>query len=312
MDKMILQPRAYRDPDDLERMWALLQSGRRANNGTYYIHMGDLRWWLFYWALEYDLWEHITLWDDPAEPGRWLGWSLLSPGWNAFDIFFQPELRGSELAVQMYTHAEEQIAALTREAGKNKIQTMWVAQDDGFMTGHLSKRGFLRAKEGMIYMLRYLEAPIQKGEVPAGYLVRCSRGQTDAAARAKAQYGAFGSSAPFEAYVGRFRHFMGSQVYDPELDVVAATPDGQIAAFCIVWTDAMNCVGLFEPVGTHPDFQRKGLGKAVMLEALTRLKERSMSSAMVVTPEGNLPAVKFYEALGFVTTNILATYERAL
>ena len=54
---------------------------------------------------------------------------------------------------------------------------------------------------------------------------------------------------------------MRSPVYDRDLDIVAVSADDRIGAFCIVWMDAVNRVGLFEPVGTHPDFQRKGLGE---------------------------------------------------
>ena len=36
------------------------------------------------------------------------------------------------------------------------------------------------------------------------------------------------------------------------------------AAACTIWFDQVNGVGLFEPVATHPDFQGRGLGKAVM------------------------------------------------
>jgi hypothetical protein len=39
-----LSPRAYSNPQDLEKMRLLLIEGRRANNGTYYVHVGDLSW----------------------------------------------------------------------------------------------------------------------------------------------------------------------------------------------------------------------------------------------------------------------------
>jgi hypothetical protein len=43
-----ITPRPYRDESDLDKMRALLQAGRQAANGTYYVHVGDLNWWLFY------------------------------------------------------------------------------------------------------------------------------------------------------------------------------------------------------------------------------------------------------------------------
>ena len=38
--------------------------------------------------------------------------------------------------------------------------------------------------------------------------------------------------------------------------------DGRGASACTIWFDPVNAVGLFESVGTHPDFRGKGLGKA--------------------------------------------------
>jgi mycothiol synthase len=46
--------------------------------------------------------------------------------------------------------------------------------------------------------------------------------------------------------------------YDPERAIVAVAPDGRIAASTMYWTDSRNGLGLFEPVGTHRDFRRRG------------------------------------------------------
>ncbi len=32
---------------DLRAMLDLLSNGAKANNGTHYVHRGDLQWWLF-------------------------------------------------------------------------------------------------------------------------------------------------------------------------------------------------------------------------------------------------------------------------
>jgi len=47
-------------------------------------------------------------------------------------------------------------------------------------------------------------------------------------------------------------------------------PDDRFASCCIVWYDEMNRTGTLEPVATHPDFRRMGLGGEVVLEAVRR------------------------------------------
>ena len=43
-----MKMRLYEGPRDLHAMLNILSEGCSANNGTHYIHRGDLQWWLFY------------------------------------------------------------------------------------------------------------------------------------------------------------------------------------------------------------------------------------------------------------------------
>ena len=313
-------PRPYRDESDIAKMCDLLQKGRKAANGTYYVHVGDLNWWLFYPAWAFDLGQDIWVWDDPTNAERLLGWALISSSWSTFDVYIDPFLRGTPLGEKMYLWAEERLIEVVQSKGrgwvsqlseKTKIRTMWIAQDDLVLDERLNLRGFRRVDE-YVCMTRSLMQPLIAPVVPQGYVVRHVAGHAEASARAAAQYGAFGSIAEFDHYLKIYQCLMCSPVYTPQLDVVVVAPDGRIGAFCIVWTDSVNQVGYFEPVGTHPDFQRMGLGKAVMLEGLRRLQERGMTSASVCTPQDNLPAIRLYEAAGFGIVNRLGIYETEL
>jgi GNAT superfamily N-acetyltransferase len=303
------EPRPYHDGHDQEAMRNLLVAGRKANNGTYYIHTGDLNWWLYYPPLEGDYWDHIYLWDDPAQPGRLLGWALASPVFAGFDVFIQPELRGNTLAQEMYLWAEEKALQVTRRQGKTTIYVLWVLHDDQVLGNYFRQRGY-RLARGYVHLIRKLDESLLPAQVRGEFQVRACKGEPEVASRARAQYGAFGSDAPFERYLERFRNFMRSPVYCHNLDIIAVAVDGQIGAFCIVWMDPVNKVGLFEPVGTHPDFQRKGLGRAVMLEGLRRLQAGGMRQAIVSTFEDNPAAIKLYESVGFRVVNQLGTYEK--
>jgi ribosomal protein S18 acetylase RimI-like enzyme len=198
-----------------------------------------------------------------------------------------------------------------KQAGREHIGVFWVAEDDSLMRAWLVEQGFALASRDA-HLICDLAAPRPAAQLPDGYVVRSSRGLAEVAQRACAQYNAFDNSAAFEVYLQRFTRFMQTPVYDPAWDLVVAAPDGQIGAFCIAWPDPSIGVGLFEPVGTHPNFQRKGLGKAVMLEALDRLQKLGMQQAIVTTGEDNLPAIRLYEAVGFRSSRVLLYYKKKI
>ena len=198
---------------------------------------------------------------------------------------------------------------IARRDSKPTIHVLWVTHDDMVLDDHFRQRGFRRTR-GMVHLSRSLDEEFAPATVPPGFSIRGCEGVSEVDARARAQYGAFQSKAPFEQYLRRFTNFMRSPVYDPELDIVAVSADGRIGAFCIVWIDPVNQIGLFEPVGTHPDYHRKGLGRAVMQEGLRRVQAHGMKSAIVSTNEDNPAAIKLYETAGFQVINRLGTYEK--
>jgi len=304
------QPRPYAGTEDREKMRQVLVLGRQASNGSYYVHVGDLNWWLYYVEPQANPWQHIYLWDGPRPGDALRGWALLSPQWRSFDVFVQPALRGSPLAWQMYDWAEEKITALVRRQGGRDIRTMWVAERDDALIYHLERRGFGRDKGYLIQHLRWLEGSIATQELPEGFYVRRMAGEREIPSRAAASHAAFVSDMAEDRYQARYLGFLHSPVYRPELDIVAIAPDGRVAAFCNGWLDFTNRVGLFEPVGTHPDFQRKGLAKAILAEGMRRMMAYGMRTAIVCAEHDNLPARRLYQSMGFQPDNRLWTYAR--
>lgn len=106
------------------------------------------------------------------------------------------------------------------------------------------------------------------------------------------------------------RGVMMSWPYRPDLDRIILAPDGTPAACCICWYDQKNKVGELEPVGTHPEFRRLGLGRAVCLAALHKLKELGADQA-IVYPRGDdaYPVPRqLYGSIGFKPYGRTVTY----
>jgi mycothiol synthase len=71
-------------------------------------------------------------------------------------------------------------------------------------------------------------------------------------------------------------------------------------------------VGLFEPVGTHPEFQGRGLGKAVTAEGLRRMQAAGMRRASLGFNPNNGAARALYTSLGFRAAHSFVGYRKAL
>jgi len=125
-----------------------------------------------------------------------------------------------------------------------------------------------------------------------------------------ASHAAFKSGMQFDKYWLRTLRFVQSPVYVKEHEIFVMAPTGDVAAYCIIWTDELTKVGHFEPVGTHPDYQRKGLGKSLLFEGLRRLKSESMTVADVCTNHDNAAAIRLYESVGFQKAKRLLTYKK--
>ena len=126
--------RSYEGMQDFYAMCDLLSEGGRANNGTHYVHRGDLQWWLFYTDTPPALWQsRIRLWMD-AE--RLIGWALLSPEEDAFDVYTIPALRGSSQEDEMLSAVVAEMSTL------DELDNVWVADDDDVRICWFEKNGF--------------------------------------------------------------------------------------------------------------------------------------------------------------------------
>ena len=58
---------------------------------------------------------------------------------------------------------------------------------------------------------------------------------------------------------------------DLDLKVAVVGPDGHFVSYCGMWYDEKAGFAVIEPVATDPDYRKKGLGKAAVLEGIRRV-----------------------------------------
>ncbi|HEY6961435.1 MAG TPA: GNAT family N-acetyltransferase [Gaiellaceae bacterium] len=139
---------------------------------------------------------------------------------------------------------------------------------------------------------------VDEPRVPDGYRLTTMADHVDFSSRAAAHRSAFtrpGSTSRFTDAV--YEAVRREAPWRADLDCVAVGPDGEVAAFALAWLDDRHRVGELEPVGVRLEDQRRGLGRAVSLFALQRLRDSGADTALVGS-SAPVPQ-RLYESIGF-------------
>lgn len=194
------------------------------------------------------------------------------------------------------------------------------ASDDTEAMAFLEHEGYIRQEMYYQRYRRLLKEPVPAPVLPAGFTIRPIADEKEAEVRAVLQRDAFfpHSSKTYAEGMSRQLAVMAMPHYDPQLDLMVIAPDGTPAAGCVCWIDPVNLIGLFEPVGTRPQFRRLGLATALMFKGLQRLRERGMQAALVTGahPGDEKKSSEFtssrfvYEAVGFQLLRHTYTYRK--
>ena len=261
-------------------------------------HIGDVAWGRF---------QHVgrepefrtQLWEEDRDV---LAWAWL----------FRPHTLDYQLHPERPDLLPELLDWFEAEAEGAEPLVTSALPEDAVSVCELERRGYeaVRDEPWMAYLLRRLDEQPPEPVVPAGFRLRTVRGEQDVEARVAVHRAAF---HPSRVTVESYRNAMQAYPYRTALDCVVEAPDGSFASYCLVWLDEAIGVGLLEPVGTHPEHERKGLGTAVCRFALRRLAEEGASTAIVCARgDDDYPApMKLYESLGFSRYTRSQEYRRA-
>jgi mycothiol synthase len=223
--------------------------------------------------------------------------AYLSGDFLAFEVLsgepFEP------LAEHILGWAVEQLAA-TDEPPESIFTGC--REEDTPRTGFLQQRGFTADPVRTIHFTRSLTDPIPAPVLPEGFSIRPLAGDTEVDAWLAVHHAAHESAQMTAEFR---RSMMRAAEYCPELDLVVLAPDGRLAAYVMCHFSGeenhlrKQNVGYTDPVATHPNFQGKGLARALLLEGFLRLKAAGMEIAEVSTSADNMGMVRTAESVGY-------------
>jgi mycothiol synthase len=296
---MAMLCRPYGGEGDYRRIRAFLQRVMVANGLRQRSwHVARLDYWRWHGISFTDGWDDIDglifIWETSAGEIA----AVLNPE-NPGEAFIQidPSLRSAALEGEMLAVAEEHLSA---DRGGLRRLVVWAHSDDTMRRDLLVSRGYRAQGQIDRQGRRSLCSPIPRGRPPAGYMVRALGGLEEHPARSWVSWRAFHPNSPDVDYQGwewYARNIQGEPLYRGDLDIVAVAPTGELASFCTIWLDDSTGTAYFEPVGTAPEHQRRGLGTAVLCEGLRRLRRLGAVRAFVAG--SSAAAIGLYTSVGF-------------
>lgn len=242
--------------------------------------------------------EHTRLWENGA--GKIVAVTALEYPWLG-DVFFLRHPEYDYLLEEMFEDAEENLVS----PEKKTLQTHIFDHDKAFLSA-AQKRGYQKHAEwGEDISVYTLKNGVPVPQLSPSFTIQSMADENDLEKRRKAFGRGFNHEDPIKwPSLYSYQELQRAPDYRPELDLYVKSPDGEFVSFCIVWWDAKNQIATLEPVGTVPDYRRKGLAKAVVYEGIRRAA--ALGAKRVLVGSGQ----EFYLDIGFEKIRTCYTWKK--
>jgi predicted N-acetyltransferase YhbS len=201
---------------------------------------------------------------------------------------------------QMVDYAEEHL----RHPSTGKL-SLYVPDRDEGLRAAAARRGYEMNVAWAGHDSEFDCSKLPPKRLPGGFAIGSMVDNPDVGPRRKVLSLGFGHTDPSEwTSAVCYRELQRAPDYRPELDLFVVAPDGEYVSCCIAWYDPRNRIGALEPVCTHPDYRRRGMGREVVYEAIRRVAALGAGSVWVGTDK------PFYLAIGFRVRHTAHFWER--
>jgi len=252
----------------------------------------------------------IRLWEDAN--GKLIGFAQLGivdlgeviDGRLSFRV--HPDARGGDVEAVAIAWGEVRMREVSvMRSSPVKLRSS-VRAEDGDRISVLASCGF-KADRYFFRMARSLSGPIPEPQFPQGFALIEFPGEQDAAAWVEMFNQSFIDDwNHHDLTVERFKYNLAKPDYRNDLNLIAVADDSTFVSFCYCQISVEECdrtgrnEGWIAYLGTRRGFRKMGLGRAMLLAGLHRLKAVGVATAILgVDTENSSGALHLYESAGF-------------
>ncbi len=225
--------------------------------------------------------------------------------WCLGEVFFQVHPDYAWLKATMLEYAEGNIFG-TREDGR-RFTRAYVNDFDAELEGLVQARGYrlLPGEERPMSRL-VIPAPFPPLDLPPGFQFKSLADENDLRKIDRVLWRGFDHPGESDGDLTRREIMQSGLHFRPDLNIVVEAPGGDYAAYAGAWYEPEKRIAYVEPVATDPDYRRKGLGRAAVLEGVRRCALEGATCAYVGSDQ------PFYLAIGFELLYTARCWERIL
>jgi len=236
------------------------------------------------------------LWEE--DDGRLLAYALVAPPSTVLTFQVHPQARDSGLETQILTWAITGAQEQARRRGR--AFSLWCRchEHETRRRALLEEAGFTPLPARDLRLVCALDISLPAAQLPAGFVLRGGVHGEELE-----PYQEF-HQAVFDG-ISMGLDYHRSPAYEPDLDLIAVDATGTFVAFCLCeLTEVADSggeytVGEIGVIGTRPTHQGRGLGRALLLTGMHRLKERGATGVFLETEQAETPALRLFTSVGF-------------
>lgn len=272
-------------------------------------HVADWPYRFSSWGLDDP--DNTQAWLDGS--GRLLGWVVLQVPFWAIDCVVNPDAP-AHLYREMLTWAQGRAAEMAADGEGHPMWFISIAKRCYSQRRDLEALGFEDVSEDgdqawskVLFELDN-DIQLQPMTLPGGLHIRSLDPGSEIQAYVDTHRAVFQSESMTHTWRLRSTQMID---YNNALDLVATAEDGTLAGFCVAWLRVLGSgetTGQIEPLGVRESHRGKKLSRALMTEAIQRLRDHGADQIYVETDLQRKAAMAAYTSMGFRVAHEVLVY----